>query len=62
MIRLIEASKSNGSLPTNADRKGSLVPIAPGNYGHFAHGVGAGSVKDFVGVAVFGGVEGVGVR
>ncbi len=59
--RLLQTSKSNGSLPTNANRKSALAPITSSDYGHFAHVVGAGSVEDFMGVAMFSRVEGVGV-
>ena len=49
--------RRGGSLPTDSYREGSLVPIAPGYYGHLALGVGARAVEYLVRVAVFCGVE-----
>jgi len=48
----------DGSLPTDADREGSLFPVAAFDEGHFARGEGAGPVEDLMAVAVFGGGEG----
>lgn len=48
-------------LPTDAHGEGSFVPVSVRDDGHLAAGVGAGPVKDLVAVAVFGGVEFVGV-
>lgn len=52
------------SIPTDSNGEGALVPVTAVDQGHFAVGVGSGAVEDFVGVAVFGGIEfvGVGVR
>ena len=54
----------HGSLPTDSHREGSLVPVSACYYRHFALGVGTRAVEYVVRVAVFGGVElvGVGVR
>ena len=49
------------SLPTDAHRECSLVPVAAGYQWHFSLGVGAWSVEYLVRVAMFGGVEFVGV-
>ncbi len=50
-----------GSLPTDADCKGSLFPVSAFDDGQFAPGEGAGAVEDLMAVAVFGGGEGLGV-
>ena len=49
-------------LPTDSYGEGSLVPVSACYYGHFSIGVGAWSVEDLVGVAMFCCVEFVGVR
>ena len=49
------------SLPTDSHREGSFVPVATGYQWHFSLGVGAGPVEYLVRVAMFGGVEFVGV-
>lgn len=50
------------SLPTDSDCEGSFVPVASCYDGHLALRVGAGAVEYLVRMAVFGGVELVGVR
>lgn len=49
------------SLPTDSHGEGSLAPVPPCDYGHLALCVGARAVEYLVRVAVFGGVEFVGV-
>ena len=50
------------SLPTDSYGESSLAPISACYYRHLALRVGARAVEYLVGVAVFGGVELVGVR
>ena len=49
-------------LPADSHREGSFVPVSACYDGHFSLSVGARPVQDLVRVAMFGGVEFVGVR
>ena len=57
-------STTEESLPTDAHRECSFVPVATGYEWHFTLGVGTWAVEYLVRVAMFGGVEflGVGMR
>ena len=58
--RELVAARGNG-VPTDAHRECPLGPVPALDEGHLAFGEGTGPVEGFVRVAVFGGVEAVGV-